>query len=398
MSYRLDAPNFFLADVRGGLGAFVSVFLLTEAHWTPAQIGAVLTVSGLIGIAAHIPLGALIDATHAKRMLIVASVALLALCAVAIERAPTGPVVFAADVIMAVLGGVFAPTVAAITLGLVGERDFASRLARNAVFDRIGNLFIAVVVGLFGWWWSQRATFYLVPLFAFLSAWAVLSIPGNAIDHKRARGFTRQQHDAEPEPWWRFFFRHRPLLVLAAALATFHFASASMLPLAGQKLALAHPGYETPLISALILISQLTTMPVAILAGIKADVWGRKPLLLLACLALAARAVVFASFDSAPILLAAQVLDGVSGGILDVLIPLMLADIVRGAGRYSMSRGFLGTVQGVGGSLSNVAAGAVVVWGGYSAAFAGIAAAASFAFCLVLFAMPDTGNEGSRAD
>jgi len=40
MHYRLDALNFLLADVRGGLGAFVSVFPLTEAHWTPAQIGA----------------------------------------------------------------------------------------------------------------------------------------------------------------------------------------------------------------------------------------------------------------------------------------------------------------------------------------------------------------------
>jgi hypothetical protein len=57
MHYRLDVLNFFLADVRGGLGAFVSVFLLTEAHWTPAQIGAVLTVSGLIGITLHTPDG-----------------------------------------------------------------------------------------------------------------------------------------------------------------------------------------------------------------------------------------------------------------------------------------------------------------------------------------------------
>jgi predicted MFS family arabinose efflux permease len=105
MRYRLDALNFFLADVRGGLGAFVSVFLLTEAHWTAAQIGAVLTVSGLFGISLHTPIGALIDATRAKRSLLVFGVALLAICAIAIERAPTGPVVFFADVIMAVLGG-----------------------------------------------------------------------------------------------------------------------------------------------------------------------------------------------------------------------------------------------------------------------------------------------------
>src|SRR5262245_34522632 len=147
MTYRLDALNFFLADVRGGLGAFVSVFLLTEAHWTAAEIGAVLTVSGLIGITLHAPLGAFIDATRGKRALLVTGVALLAVCAIAIERAPVGPVVLLADIVMAVLGGVFAPTVAALTLGLVAQRDFAARLARNAVFDRIGNVFITALVG-----------------------------------------------------------------------------------------------------------------------------------------------------------------------------------------------------------------------------------------------------------
>ena len=52
MFYRapLDWLNFFLADVRGGLGAYVGVFLLTHAHWNQATIGAVLTLSGLIGI------------------------------------------------------------------------------------------------------------------------------------------------------------------------------------------------------------------------------------------------------------------------------------------------------------------------------------------------------------
>ncbi len=293
MRYRLDAVNFFLADVRGGLGAFVSVFLLTEAQWTAAQIGAVLTVSGLIGITLHTPIGALIDATRAKRGLLVVAVALLALCAIAIERAPTGPVVFLADIIMAVLGGVFAPTVAALTLGLVAERDLAARLARNAVFDRIGNMFIAALVGVVGWWLSQRVTFYLVPLFALLSAWAVLSIPASAIEHERARGFAPNQPVVRAESWGRLLFHHKPLLALAATVAMFHFANASMLPLVGQKLALAHPGFETALVSVCILVAQLVTIPVAIVVGIKADVWSHKVLLIAACLALALRGLVF---------------------------------------------------------------------------------------------------------
>jgi MFS family permease len=274
---------------------------------------------------------------------------------------------------------------------LVQERDFAARLARNAVFDRIGNFSIAVLVGVVGWWFSQRVTFYLVPFFALLSAWAVLSIPSSAIDHVRARGFRPQQRGKRPEAWWRLLFDHKPLLVLAAAVAIFHFANASMLPLVGQKLALAHPGFETALVSACILVAQLVTMPVAVLTGMKADVWGRQPLLMAAFLALVLRGIVFASFESAPILVAAQILDGISAGVLDVLIPLMLADIVGGTGRYSTSRGLLSTIQGVGGSLSNVAAGAIVAWGGYSAAFASLAIVAVLAACLVFFAVPETG-------
>src|SRR4051794_13902198 len=100
----LDWLNFLLADVRGGLGPYVSVFLLTQAQWNQAAIGGVLTASGLLGIAFHTPIGALIDATRAKRGLLIAGVALLSAGAVAIPLAPTLPVVMAADTVMAMAG------------------------------------------------------------------------------------------------------------------------------------------------------------------------------------------------------------------------------------------------------------------------------------------------------
>jgi predicted MFS family arabinose efflux permease len=382
--HRLDALNFFLADVRGGLGAFVSVFLVTAGGWSPAEVGAVLTVSGLIGIALHTPVGAMIDATHAKRGLLVVAVALLAVCAIAIERAPTGPVVFAADVTMAVLGGVFAPTVAALTLGLFSERDLPERLARNAVWDRIGNLTIAALVAVVGWWWSQRATFYMIPVFAALSAAVILTIPASAIDHDRARGFARQQTDTHAQGFWTLLLENRPLLILALVAASFHFANASMLPLAGQKLGLAHPGLEGTLTSACILIAQLVTIPVAIVVGRKVADWGLRTLLVAACLALVLRGIGLAVFESAPFIIATQILDGVASGIWDVLLPLILADLVVGSGRYSASRGVVSTVQGIGGSLSNAAAGFMVLAGGYAMAFAGLAFFALLACGLAL--------------
>jgi hypothetical protein len=116
MRYRapLDWLNFSLADVTGGLGLHLGVFLLTREHWSQATIGAVMTASGLIGIAIHMPVGAFIDATRFKRGIIVAGVVMLAASALAITRFPIFPVVVAANATMAVAGAIFGPAVAAI--------------------------------------------------------------------------------------------------------------------------------------------------------------------------------------------------------------------------------------------------------------------------------------------
>jgi MFS family permease len=87
-----------------------------------------------------------------------------------------------------------------------------------------------------------------------------------------------------------------------------------------------------------------------------------------------------------------QALDGIALGILDALIALVLADIMRGTGRYNAARGVVGTVQGVGGSLSNVVAGLIVVKAGYGPAFLTLAAVALTAFVVMLAAMPETGE------
>src|SRR6478735_11129471 len=102
-SYRLDLINFLLADVRGGLGPYVGIFLLGQAHWNQASIGLVLTISGLIGISLHAPIGAFIDATRHKRALLIGGVTALSAAAIAIVQAPTMLVVLAADMVMAVL-------------------------------------------------------------------------------------------------------------------------------------------------------------------------------------------------------------------------------------------------------------------------------------------------------
>ncbi len=64
--FSLDAINFLLADVRGALGPFLNVFLVTQQHWSQTQVGLVTTLGGLLGLAAQTPIGAAIDETRAR--------------------------------------------------------------------------------------------------------------------------------------------------------------------------------------------------------------------------------------------------------------------------------------------------------------------------------------------
>jgi hypothetical protein len=64
----LDATNFFLADVRDGLGPYLAIYLLTEQKWDEARIGIVMSVATIAGILAQTPAGVLLDTTRAKHL------------------------------------------------------------------------------------------------------------------------------------------------------------------------------------------------------------------------------------------------------------------------------------------------------------------------------------------
>lgn len=63
----LDSLNFFLADVRDGLGPYLAIYLLAVHKWDPASIGVVMTLAGIAALLTQGPAGALIDRTRSKR-------------------------------------------------------------------------------------------------------------------------------------------------------------------------------------------------------------------------------------------------------------------------------------------------------------------------------------------
>ena len=84
----LDWLNFFLADVKDGVGPFLAIFLLSSAHWDPRQIGVALTVAGVTTVLARGPAGALVDAVRWKRALIAAGAVVVAIAAASMALLP----------------------------------------------------------------------------------------------------------------------------------------------------------------------------------------------------------------------------------------------------------------------------------------------------------------------
>jgi len=391
----LDAINFLLADVRGALGPFLNVFLVTQQHWSQSEVGLVTTAGGLLGLAVQTPIGGAIDETRSKRGSIVMALAVLAVGAIVVFAWPSFWPVAIANSLMAVVGDVFGPAIAALTLGLYTRKQLAVRMGRNSAFDHAGNVAIAVAAGAVGYVFSQRAVFLLVPVFAALASLAVLSIPATAIDHDRARDL-REDPDAVGTPFsaagYSVLFKSRPLVVFGLCVMLFHLANAALLPLVGQKLAAAYPKEATAMMSACIVAAQLVMLPIALLVGRTADTWGRKPLFLAGFAVLPLRAVLYTLSDNSFWLIGVQVLDGVGAGVFGALTPLVIADIMRGTGRYNLAQGAIATVQGIGASLSGLAAGVIVDHFGYSAAFLAAGAAALLALVVFALRMPETAE------
>jgi MFS family permease len=219
-------------------------------------------------------------------------------------------------------------------------------------------------------------------------------VPASAINYDLARGLPDETPVHRDAPsGLKVLITCRPLLIFAACAVLFHFANAAMLPLVGQKLALQDKNSGTSLMSACIVAAQIVMVPMAMLVGAKADAWGRKPLFLIGLLILPIRGVLYTLSDDPYWLVGVQLLDGVGAGIYGAIFPIIVADLMRGTGRFNVAQGAIMTAQGVGAALSTTVAGFVIVSLGYSDAFLTLASIAGTGLLLCWLAMPETRDE-----
>jgi MFS family permease len=381
----LDWFSFFLADIQAGFGPFVAIYL-TAHSWTQLDIGLVLTASGLVALAGQLPAGVLVDAVRSARL--VAGVALLAICASALTMAvwPMFPVVLSARAIHAAASCVLGPAIAVISLSLVGHTGLGERIGRNARFASIGAGVSAAAMGACGYWLSDRSILFLTAILVVPALFALARVRTRAEPLEP----TAEHGEDIPEVPARHLFGNRQLLIFAACIALFQLANAAMLPLMGGILTIHANSWAAIIVAACVVVPQLVVVGMAPWVGRRAQSFGRRPLMLLCFGALIVRALLFAFVIDPFGVVAIQVLDGISAAIVGVMFPLVVADITRDTGRYSLALGIVGSAVGVGAALSTILAGYLFDHFGRGPTFFTLAGVAAVGATLVLVLMAET--------
>ncbi|GAB3740588.1 MFS transporter [Hymenobacter agri] len=432
--------NLFLADVRDGVGPYLAIYLLSVRHWQPGAIGLAMSLPGLVAVLLQTPAGSLVDtSTHKRRLLVLASVVVAVSCVAAVTFV-SPPVIYATQMLTGAATTIYAPVVAAITLGLVGHRRFAQQTGRNEAWNHGGNVLAAILAGLIGYYWRYEGIFYLVAVMCALGCWSALRINPQDIDNDLARGQGADQPEtdeietagkepaakesaaakaipkapkdsaakssAEADPaaekdggqtaGFRQVLGNPRILRFAIAVVLFHFANAAMLPLVGQKLALSNQKASALFMSACIIVAQLVMIPVAAWVSRRAPDAGRKPVFLLAFAVLPVRGVLYTLSNNAYFLVGVQMLDGLAGGIFGVISVIMIADLTRGTGRFNFVQGAIATALGIGASLSTVGAGYLVQHFGYRVGFLALAAVAAVALAFFWFFVEESNPAESK--
>jgi MFS family permease len=385
----LNGLNFFTGAIQTAFGPFFSVYL-TEQGWSQGDIGFALSIGTASVLAFQLPAGAMIDAIHLKRFAAAAALLLIGLSALMLVAKPTTGPVLTSQVLHSFASCMLAPAIAALTLKLCGHDAFSERLGINGRYASLGSAFAAVMLGGVASYFSVQAVFIVtaglaVPAMLTLSLFR-LSDRLATQDHP-AILHPRERKESEHRPWHIF---HDPTLhIFAVCVVLFHFANASMLPLALNELS-KRIGDTGWVVSAAIIVPQVVVVACSPWVGRLAQTFGRRPLLLIGFAALPVRGLLFATEPGAVPLVAMQVLDGVSATVFGLMMPLIAADLTRRTGYLNLAIGALGLAAGLGATASTTAAGVVADRFGAPAAFLGLAVIGFAAVALIWWMMPET--------
>jgi MFS family permease len=390
--HALEATNFFLADVQTGLGPFLAAYL-AGAGWGPGRVGTVLTIGGIITVALQTPAGAVVDQLKSKRLILVLASAVLAFGAILLSITAAPWAVYTSQVLIGGAGPFLGPTLAAITMGMVGVTFFDRQFGKNQSFNSGGNIVCALLIAGVSHLFGNRAIFITAAVLTIPTVLAIRAINSKDIDYDLARGGTKEV-DGKKFPArasvMQTLLGDRTLLVFLVCAFCFHFANAAMLPQLGEMLSHGARATAAPFMAACIIVTQAVIMFCAPAIGRYANLHGRKPLLMLGFGVLPFRAVLYTLTHNTQSLIAIQLLDGVANAIFGVVSILVIADRTRATGRFNFVQGSLATAVGLGAALSTTFGGKLIQHFSYRVSFLSLGAVAALAFVLLWTAIPET--------
>jgi Major Facilitator Superfamily len=303
---------------------------------------------------------------------------------------PDLPSIFVAAILQGAAGSLLGPGITAISLGLVGPDGLAERLGRNQRFASEGALAGAGIIGLASYVLSDRATLVVSIALAGPLLLALIGIHAADIHFCRSCGAPESDLKNPPRVKRTALLGDHRLLTFAACLFLFQLTNASILPLLGERLVHAEARWSSPILSALIVVPQIVVAVLAPWVGRTAESWGRRPLLLIGFGVVPIRCGLLALTSDPTLLIAIQVLDGLSGATLGVLTALVIADITNGTGRFNLAQGVVGALSGVGASLSTSMSGLIVGRYGDVTGFLSVSAIGLIAVATLLLFLPET--------
>jgi MFS family permease len=245
-----------------------------------------------------------------------------------------------------------------------------------------------------GYFWSNQAVFLVTAALIVPTLITLRHIPPNEIDPVRAHGGLDERRTATAG--FASLLTNRPLLTFAACVTFFQLANTAMLPLMASIVTMRSSAWATTLVAACIVVPQIVVAAFSPLVGRLAQRWGRRPVLLIGFAALPIRALLFMVVTDPRLLVAVQLLDGVCAAVFGVLVPLTIADITRGTGRFNLAQGIVGSAVGIGAALSTTLAGWTSDRLGSSIAFLGLACIGTIGLVLTWRLMPETLQRKSR--
>jgi MFS family permease len=396
----LEATNFFLADVQTGLGPFLAAYL-AGAGWEPGRVGMALTIGGIITVVLQAPAGAIVDQLRSKRLILFLASAVLAVGAVLLSITAAPWAVYTSQVLIGGAGPFLGPTLAAVTMGIVGVTFFDRQFGKNQSFNSAGNVACALLIAGMSHFFGNRAIFITAAVLTIPTVLAIRAIKSKDIDYDLARGGAIQAEGKEVAARvsvMKTLLGDRTLLVFLACAFLFHFANAAMLPQLGEMLSHGSRASAAPFMSACIIVTQVVIMCFAPAIGRFANLHGRKPLLMVGFGVLPIRALLYTLTHNTESLIAIQLLDGVANAIFGVVSILVVADRTRATGRFNLVQGSLATAVGLGAALSTTFGGKLIQHFSYRISFLSLGAIAALAFVLLWTAIPETLMSANELD